>query len=750
MLFIDADDDGKISDKREYVFTEWSPGAADDMEAIRRAFDTNGDGKLTSADERFDEFKVMVTNADGSTTVKTLASDADDITITEINLTPDATKILLPDGSAITGQSTFVMNGVTHIAGNVTLATDAQGYRVVEAVSTSGGVRTVVQTGYAANGDKAFVITSMTATNGSEVTNLYDVNGDGVVDQLQTITTVTTSTGKTETVTNYRGATAETGVLLSKTVTERSSDGKSVTIKTDHTGGGWYDQIETFVTFANGTREHITKNLAQNGTALQTVTETLSASGLSRTSSIDIDGDGDNDTITVESISNTTGVRTETIQIYNDTSIGNDMLRETQTTTITTNALTHDITKIVGRNLDGVGGDDIVQSETTHQSSNGDTTSVMTTTSQNDTVLSKVETTVSGNGLVTTTHLSIDADDVYERTIIDTTVIAADGTRTNTVKHIAAGDGNAPPPIFEMIKTVLGADKVTSKTWVDLNQDGVFLANEVVKSVVVDAETQDRTTTTSDRNPDGSLKSQIIDKTSANGLSTDRTVDLDGDGDLDRTIKDVTVVAGDQSTTQTITQFAGTSATIVSKSIISTSSDGLMTITTTDLGGTDAIESKVTDLWVAEEDGSTLHIVSSYAGNGVTLLGKTIVDTNANRLGQTTEIDSNGDGHLDQRITSTTATDGSKVVLQQSFFANGNPETPTNGSLASAREISTTANGLGITSREDADGDGIWETIVSDVTSISNSTADAGTVTQTIKVTNTDSSTRSQSISSVN
>ena len=108
----------------------------------------------------------------------------------------------------------------------------------------------MVQTGYAANGDKAFVITSATTADGSQVVNSYDVNGDGVVDQLQTITTVATGTGKTETVTNYRGATAETGVLLSKTVTERSTDGKVVTICSDHTGGGWYDQLETLVTNA--------------------------------------------------------------------------------------------------------------------------------------------------------------------------------------------------------------------------------------------------------------------------------------------------------------------------------------------------------------------------------------------------------------------------------------------------------------------------------------------------------------------
>ncbi len=44
MLFVDVDGDGQISNAHEYVFTEWDAGSDDDMEALRAAFDTNGDG----------------------------------------------------------------------------------------------------------------------------------------------------------------------------------------------------------------------------------------------------------------------------------------------------------------------------------------------------------------------------------------------------------------------------------------------------------------------------------------------------------------------------------------------------------------------------------------------------------------------------------------------------------------------------------------------------------------------------------
>lgn len=57
VLFIDADGNGVLSNSHEYVFTEWAGGASDDLDALRKVFDSNGDGKLTSADARRDGFK---------------------------------------------------------------------------------------------------------------------------------------------------------------------------------------------------------------------------------------------------------------------------------------------------------------------------------------------------------------------------------------------------------------------------------------------------------------------------------------------------------------------------------------------------------------------------------------------------------------------------------------------------------------------------------------------------------------------
>jgi len=57
-----------------HVFTERDPTAARDIEALRAVFHSNGDGVLNASDAAFADFKLMVTNADGSTSVMTLAA----------------------------------------------------------------------------------------------------------------------------------------------------------------------------------------------------------------------------------------------------------------------------------------------------------------------------------------------------------------------------------------------------------------------------------------------------------------------------------------------------------------------------------------------------------------------------------------------------------------------------------------------------------------------------------------------------
>jgi hypothetical protein len=263
VLFYDAGNDGLITEKREYVFTEWDPTATSDLKALKAAFDSNGDGKLTVADADFAKFKVMVTNADGTQQAMTLA----ELGITEINLNADVALVTLPDGSQITGTATFLMNGQTRTLADTVLAAEAQGYRV-EKTPTVNGTYTIKA--YDASGNLAYSITNTTSANGLAITNLYDDNGDGVVDRIQTIdTTINATTGeRTETVVNKLGNVAATAIIQNKTVTTTSADGKSVTIQRDTSGGGWYDQVESRIKNADNSQTNIASNFAKGGTTL--------------------------------------------------------------------------------------------------------------------------------------------------------------------------------------------------------------------------------------------------------------------------------------------------------------------------------------------------------------------------------------------------------------------------------------------------------------------------------------------------
>jgi hypothetical protein len=98
---------------------------------------------FNAQDATFDEFKLEVVNANGSTTVKTLAQAG----IAAIDLTGDATHIALPDGSLITGQTSFTKtNGLTGTVANTTLSFEADGHKVTQEVSFDAANSRIVAT----------------------------------------------------------------------------------------------------------------------------------------------------------------------------------------------------------------------------------------------------------------------------------------------------------------------------------------------------------------------------------------------------------------------------------------------------------------------------------------------------------------------------------------------------------------------------------------------------------------------------
>ena len=202
VLFYDVGNDGLIKEAREYVFTEWDPTAKDDMAALRARFDTNGDGKLTALDADFASFKVMVTGPDGTLQAQSLAA----LGISEIDLRLDATQRSFDDGSRITGQTTFVKDGVTKTAAAVTLVAEAEGHKLSTATTTTGATKVTVRSQADSSGHALSTQTTTVTTAGAMVTttHAWDDNGDGAVDRYQVISRVTDGANKvTETCLLY-------------------------------------------------------------------------------------------------------------------------------------------------------------------------------------------------------------------------------------------------------------------------------------------------------------------------------------------------------------------------------------------------------------------------------------------------------------------------------------------------------------------------------------------------------------------
>jgi Ca2+-binding RTX toxin-like protein len=592
----------------------------------------------------------------------------------------------------------------------------------VELVATDGsGNRVVTQTGYGADGGVAFRIVTTTSPSGNAVLRRYDDNGDGVVDRVQRIDKVTNGDGsKTETVVNRVGADPNTAILVDRVVTGTSADGKVITINRDSTGGGWFDQREVWTTNADGSRMEVLSELAQDGTVIQSRSETVGISGLVRVEGTDLDGNGAAETVVSHTITVAgNNSRTEVVTVRN----GDTTLRASETETVSADGKV----RVVASDLDGDGDVDRTDAMAITGAAGSATTSVATVKNGDGSVRSVVTVVQSADALVKTTARDVDGDGDIDLTTVDATVIAGDGSRVRVVTAT-----NTDGSVRQKLREVLGADKVTAETWVDQNQDGVFQTTDLVKSVVVDAGTQARTETVWARSADGSVRSQSVAVTSADGLSTTTTVDADGDGDTDTAMSDVTGIAAGVAT-RTV-QVTNQNGSIRSREVTVTSADGLTVTRKVDIDGDGDFDSQTVEARVLGGDGSVTRTVSTYAGDGTTLTGRTRVVDSADRRTQTVTTDADGDGFTDGVVQSVEAVNGATTVTATAYHANG---------AVASQSISTiSANDLVRNESTDVNGDGVFETVSSGTTVLNTD----GSRVQTVDINNGDGSDRTLTV----
>ncbi|MFT4129087.1 hypothetical protein [Labrys sp. (in: a-proteobacteria)] len=682
VLVLDLDGDGKISQKNEYVFTDWDPSASSDLQALKDVFDTNHNGKLDAGDANWSNFKVMVNGQ-----LVTL----DSLGITSIDLTPTGSGQTFNDGSVITGTTTYTKSdGSTGQVGDASLATDTIGYviRQTQTTNADGSVTTDIL-GYNADGSEAFENVVTVSANGANKTTKYDVNGDGVFDRSQTDNLVTNGDGSsTETISDFNAD----GSLKDRTATTTSADTKTVTTQVDQSGDGIWDQSQIFVTNADHSTSTTTKNLAANGSVINQTQVTTSADGLTKTTKSDHSGLGTFDQIKTDvTVINADGSRVETVSM---TGANATLLSKSVTTTSADGR-----TKTVQVDNSGSGTFDLVTASTITVNADKSVSTAVTDKNADGSVRDQTTTTISADGLSKTVSKDINGDGTVDRVSTDITVIAADGARTETVSD-KSGSGT----LISKSVTATSADRKTITTTIDANGDG---NTDQTTSILVAADGS-TTKTVSNFAANGTLINHALTTTSASGLSKTAKTDLNGDGTYDTVETDVTVKNADGSSTETVTDTSA-NGTLVGKSIINTTANGLTQIKYQDLDGrpgfVDVFERTTRDAIVLNADGSRTETLTVVSNSGA-LLSKSVTTDSADRMTSTINVDNNGDGHIDQTQVSTTNTDGSTTRTLSEFAANG--------SLVDKTLTTVSANGLSTTIQSDLTGDGVYDGSTSD------------------------------------
>ncbi|WP_155773465.1 beta strand repeat-containing protein [Rhizobium leguminosarum] len=696
VLAIDANGDGKIDQKSEIDFTAWDATATTDMQALRDVFDTNHNGKLDAGDSRFADFKVVVTQADGTQQLKTLS----DLGITSIDLISNNQATTQPDGSAISGTATFQRsNGSTGTAADVSLAFDKTG--VVTSTSTSHPAdgSTVIDTKVSGtDGSLQSERILTTSADGLTRTLTIDTDGDGIIDERQTdVITVASDGSRTEVLADFDDGGS---ILTDRTTTVTSADGKLVTISRDQTGGGFTTQRETDVTAANGTLTVTVTDLNGDGSEKDQTTTITTADGLTKTKAVDSTGRGIVDATTTDMISVANGgARTEDVSEYAGTgTAGAGRIDETVTVTSADGR-----SKSVTTDLDGDGLTDQLRSNVIVVNTDGTSKATQIVKSADGTLLSKTVTTLSADSLVRSTNTDADGDGAFELTRQDSTVIAADGSRVETVT-----DKNDDLTLRDRTVTAWSADGRSRTVNTDANGDGGF---DSVETIVV-AGDGTITDTLSTFNPAGSVLSyQTVTTTSADGLSKNLRSDEDGDGSFDKQSDTATVINTDGSSTITVTNWNGDHSMQTGKTITTVSADGKTTTVENYLGAGSSKDTSERDTTVLNVDGSQTHTVVKVAGATSAQIGKTVTVTSADRRSVTTSTYLDQFSSPEQVTISSTAADGSETTSSSTYSADGRH-------LLQSSVTTTTADRLTTIATTDSDGNGDTDGHSNDVTAL--------------------------------
>ncbi|RWQ33363.1 MAG: hypothetical protein EOS21_29705 [Mesorhizobium sp.] len=472
-------------------------------------------------------------------------------------------------------------------------------------------------------------------------------------------------------------------------------DGSAITgtaqfTRTDGTTGAVGDAVlvsdangyvikSTIVTNGDGSKTTDLTGYGKDGALAFQNRITVSADGLSTTTQFDDDGNGTYERSQSDVTTITAGVRKRVVSDFNtDGSLAD------RTTTMTSADKTTVTTTL---DQDGDGASD--QTQVFVKNLDGSTTTTVSEYSLNGTLLRKTATTASANGLSKTIQTDSTGGGVYDLTSTETTVVAADGTRTKTVADTSSGG-----TLIAKEQTVTSADARTRTVSHDLDGNGTYETRDV--TAITNGANGVSVTTISSYSSTNALIGKSVATTSDDGLAKTASSDLDGDGLFDVISSDVTVVGTGGSLTET-QQIKSRDGSLLGSSTTNTSADRKTISISTDADGdghTDSVKAIVVD-----GAGVTTTTVSLYNPDG-SLVAKTLDQSSANGLSLTSKADLNSDGVYDVIVTDVTMTDTSSNRMRTVTT------TSASGALIGSSVITTSADSLTQTVKNDINADG--------------------------------------------
>jgi trimeric autotransporter adhesin len=274
---------------------------------------------------------------------------------------------------------------------------------------------------------------------------------------------------------------------------------------------------------------------------------------------------------------------------------------------------------------------------------------------------SKSVTTTSDDGLSKTVQLDVNNDGRFDRT--DAVVTAVDGSTTQTITLLNYSTG----ALVQKDVLTTSFDGRTQSLQRDANGDAVFGHFE---TTVTNADGS-ITGTTSNTNASGGLLERLVTTTSANGLGKSSTLDVNGDATIDFSQTVITILNADGSRTTITSDFFGNGA-LRSRTVTTTSANGLIKETEFDLNGDGVVDEYLDDVTTFYADGTQELITTETYADG-TLKSETakLIDAATYNSYELTEFDTNGDGVIDRDIELFVDQDGYRAEFFTFYNADG-------------------------------------------------------------------------------